>query len=324
MGWSLRIRRKKFTRGFERAAAIGLILIAAASCGDNQRRQEPVSVRMLFPGPAPSDEMAALIAEINAGSQAWRLVPVATDGSGHVVAGVQRGDGALGLAQSDLVYTAFRRGTNEDSHPFQNLRGIAVGKLNRLFALVRNEASIRSVADLRGKRVAVSPLGTGGEPLARMLLGGYGLTYADLDVRHHQNHEMEHYFQAERLDAMLIVGSYATEDAIAPTIGRQLRPLPIDAQLVSRLRGDYPFIRPVQIEWHNDAGVQRVESIGTDALLIARRDLPERLVYEVTRAMMENDLVETAISPDAEMAPATPIPLHPGAARYYRELQLRR
>jgi TRAP-type uncharacterized transport system substrate-binding protein len=74
---------------------------------------------------------------------------------------------------------------------------------------------------------------------------------------------------------------------------------------------------------HPDA----IHTIGVDALLVCRRDLEESLVYDLTRRLFEalpslSSQQESLRLMDVELAPATPIPLHEGAARYYREREL--
>ena len=70
-----------------------------------------------------------------------------------------------------------------------------------------------------------------------------------------------------------------------------------------------------------------MQTIGVDNLLICLDSLPESLVYDMTRLLFETlpalaKNYVTARMINADQAPATPIPLHPGAARYYREREL--
>jgi TRAP-type uncharacterized transport system substrate-binding protein len=74
---------------------------------------------------------------------------------------------------------------------------------------------------------------------------------------------------------------------------------------------------------------EATETLGSEWLLVCRSDLSEDLVYELTREFfaqlpaMARQHGEAALI-DPEQAPATPIPLHPGAARYYREREVLR
>jgi TRAP transporter TAXI family solute receptor len=100
--------------------------------------------------------------------------------------------------------------------------------------------------------------------------------------------------------------------------------------VTNRLRGSYPFLRPVTVAANQLPGQgEPTETLGAEWLLVCRSDLSEELVYQLTRAFFEQlpalarDNGEAALI-DPEQAPAAPIPLHVGAARYYREREVLR
>jgi TRAP transporter TAXI family solute receptor len=109
-----------------------------------------------------------------------------------------------------------------------------------------------------------------------------------------------------------------------------LRLLPIGRTVTNRLRGSYPFLRPVTVAANQLPGhSQPTETLGAEWLLVCSSDLSEDLVYQLTRAFFEQlpamarEHGEAALI-DPEQAPAAPIPLHAGAARYYREREILR
>ena len=67
-----------------------------------------------------------------------------------------------------------------------------------------------------------------------------------------------------------------------------------------------------------------VHTIAVDLLLVCRADLDNKLVYELTRAYFEQSPENVRYETDPQRAPAVVIPLHPGAARYYREREVSR
>jgi len=92
---------------------------------------------------------------------------------------------------------------------------------------------------------------------------------------------------------------------------------------IARLHRNYPFMRGMVIP-SAEFGNGPMLTIALDRLVICRAGLDEDLVYGVTKALFQSlpDLstLDTALRQmNAEDAPATPIPLHEGAARYYRE-----
>jgi uncharacterized protein len=102
----------------------------------------------------------------------------------------------------------------------------------------------------------------------------------------------------------------------------------IKPEVTNLLRSKYPFLQRVLIPATQLMGQSSdVESVGAEWLLVCRSQLSEELVYELTKAFFAHlpDLASKhamAAQIDPDQAPATPIPLHPGAARYYREREI--
>src|SRR5262245_5674794 len=103
-----------------------------------------------------------------------------TAGGVVAVSAIDSGQGQLGLAQSDVVYLAYRRGIERNQYPHKNLRAIAVLWVNTFYVLVRDDSPFRSIEDLRGRRVGIIRPGTSGEFSTRIVLDAHGMSYADV------------------------------------------------------------------------------------------------------------------------------------------------
>jgi TRAP transporter TAXI family solute receptor len=312
--------------GFSPRRWLPLLALSAASllsCTQAQLRAEPTLIRLLTPSPTPAVTLTEAIQHLNEAMPNLRLAVQPATGSLIVTSAIQTGDGEVGLAQADVVYLAYRKGTPTHAYPHLNLRGVAVGGLNRLCVYVRRDGPIRTITDLRGKRVAIAPAGTAGELLSRMVLEAYGISYTDVQMKVHQIREMGRSFATEQLDAMIMVGTFDPETYPQPTQAKDLRLLAIERDAINHLRSQYPFVKPASVRWREGRDrVVDVQTVGADTLLICRKDLQEDVVYRLTKAVITDTRVRDQFSIDADTAPATPIPLHPGAARFYRELQL--
>jgi TRAP transporter TAXI family solute receptor len=106
--------------------------------------------------------------------------------------------------------------------------------------------------------------------------------------------------------------------------------LPLEGPAIDAVRRESIFLHPTVIPEGTYPGQHGpIHTVGVHNLLVCRRDLDEGLVYRLTRRLFEvlPSLVQQQDSlrlVDLQQAPATPIPLHPGAARYYRERELAR
>ena len=93
---------------------------------------------------------------------------------------------------------------------------------------------------------------------------------------------------------------------------------------IEPLRQSYPFLQTTLVPAGTFAGQSKaLHTVGVDLLLTCRSDLDQQLVYRIVKAYFE-ELQKQEPATDLERAPATPIPLHAGAARYYRERALSR
>jgi TRAP transporter TAXI family solute receptor len=256
-------------------------------------------------------------------------VTLLTGGSSQNVDAVESGQAAFGFTQADIAYVAYRRGTQPDARPYSDLRGVALLWLNTVHVAVRHDSRINSVADLRGRRVAVGTRGSGTETLARIVLESYGLTYDDIEARFLPFTDMVTQMRRNEIHAVIVVGGLPADTLIELGADPGVRMIPIPRDQVRQMRAQYPFLQPLTVAAGTYPSVGDVDTLGVSSLLISNTNVPEELVYRMTkelfRALPRLSEAHPAVSLiDPEQAPATPIPLHPGAARYYREHQLTR
>jgi TRAP transporter TAXI family solute receptor len=113
---------------------------------------------------------------------------------------------------------------------------------------------------------------------------------------------------------------------LSRTVG--IRILDVDRKTINALRARYPFVNPTAVPAGDITGIANdVHTFGVENVLVCRRDLGEELVYRLTAGLFEQAERNAQRNPEArtidlEQAPATPIPLHPGAARYYRQREI--
>ncbi len=246
----------------------------------------------------------------------------------RVVSDVDAGRGDLGLAQSDVVYLAYRRGIERNLYPHKNLRAIAVLWVNNIYVFVRRDSPLHSIQDLKGRRVGIIMPGTAGEFSTRIVLNAYGMSYSDVDTLFEPTNQIVPKLGRGEIDAVFSANPVMPAIAVDVNQTVPLRLLQIEPAVIKRLRGSYPFLRPVIVpadELPGQAGA--VETLGAEWLLVCRSGLSEDIVYQLTKEFLAQlpDLAAShseAALIDPEQAPATPIPLHPGAARYYREREV--
>ena len=127
-----------------------------------------------------------------------------------------------------------------------------------------------------------------------------------------------------RVDSVILTGRLP-EEAVARALQGGARLLNIDEPEIDRLRVSYPLLRRVLVpKGRYPSQLAPVRTVGVDLLLVCRADLDKDLVYELTQSYFEDISGELQSQTDPQRAPAVIIPLHQGAARYYREREMSR
>lgn len=246
------------------------------------------------------------------------------------VQAVQQAKADVAFTQGDVAYFAYRRGTESDPRPHTKLRGIAVLWVNTVQLVVPRNSSVFAVSDLRGRRVGVGSPASGTQIAARLVIEGHAVDYAAVRSEELSFSEAVGRMEQKTLDAGFVVASYPVSAVTEMNTAFGVRLIPVSRPIVDRIRTDYPFMKPMVIPKGTYAGLDAdLDTVGVDNILVCHDDLPEDLVYQLTRILFESldDLTHADAAArliDPEQGPATPIPLHPGAARFYRERELLR
>ena len=236
---------------------------------------------------------------------------------------LQKGEADIGLAFGDAAYLAFMGAIEPDGERLNGVRAIAVLQPRPLHLLVPPGSDIRHVADLRQRRVAINAQ----DLSAPLVLEALHAPIAQIRLEPFPAQGSAAAFRAGIVDA-IVTSTSDPSPAITEATDAGVRILPLDGPAVPALRQRYPFLRPVAIRGGTYRGHPSVvRTIGVDHLLICRASLDPVVVYEITRSLVESLPSLVSVDPsfgrfEIERAASAPIPLHEGAARYYRAREL--
>ncbi len=255
--------------------------------------------------------------------------------SGASVANVQliaRGDVAVAFVQNDIVHSAFHgsemfmdRAANRPQ-PVSNLRGMAMLYPEIIQVVTLKGKGITSIADLKGRRVAVGAPGSGTEVNARQLLRLFGLGYSNIREDFLNFAEAADQLKDGVIDAAFVTAGIPTAALQDVAASRDLQLLPIPRDVGDELREQYPYYTNVVVPANTYKGQERaVKTAAVMAMLVTRQEMDERLIYDLTKALWDNvDRLQQAHARGKDISLTTsrrgmPITLHAGALRYYRE-----
>ncbi|HYR41951.1 MAG TPA: TAXI family TRAP transporter solute-binding subunit [Terriglobia bacterium] len=240
---------------------------------------------------------------------------------------IEEGDVELAIIPANVAYIAYGQGWGDLPRPHKKLRGVAVLNTLPIHLIAREDSGIRKLSDIRGKRVSLGPVGSTTELSAEMILEGLRLSPKDISARSIPSDQAVEELRAGKLDAVFNRGTEqesAVEEVMEKLVSVPgVKFIPILRSETESIRSTHPFLRPISIPAGMYGNHSEVETIGVDSLMVCRDDLSEELVYWITRSLVESLAgLSRSTALDPEQVHATPIPLHAGAARYYREREL--
>lgn len=261
-------------------------------------------------------------------------IKITVESSGASVANAKligTGDADLAILQNDIAFYAYRGTKPMFDRAISNMRGVATLYPEHCQIQARRTANIQSPKDLKGKRVAVGPLGSGTEQNAMQILEVYGLTFADLaKVERLTAAESSDYLKDGRIDAAFYTVGVGASALVDTAMMSDTVIVPIDDAHAGMLIKKYPFFSKAKVPKGSYKGVdQDIPTIAVLAMIVAKAELEDDVVYKITKAMFENlKDIERAHAKGKEVKLETaivgiPIPLHPGAERFYKEKGLK-
>ena len=214
--------------------------------------------------------------------------------------------------------------------PYSKLRVVANIYPNTIQIVARKDSGITRLSDLKGKKVSVGAPGSGTEINARQIFAAAGLTYADFGRTDYLSFsESADQMKNRAIDVTLISSGLPNPGVMDIATSQEIVLVPIGADIVKRLNKEHPFFVSAVIPKGTYKGqAADVPTVGIPNFLITRADIDDKTIYEITKAMFENldRLVQAhAAAKDIKLSDAAkgnPVPLHPGAVKYYRERKI--
>ncbi|MGQ9636210.1 MAG: TAXI family TRAP transporter solute-binding subunit [Thermodesulfobacteriota bacterium] len=257
-------------------------------------------------------------------------IKITVESSGASVANaklIATGDADMAILQNDIAFYAYNGTKPMFDKPVSNIRGIAALYPEHCQIHARKDAKISSVKDLKGKRVAVGPLGSGTEANAMQILEAYGLKFEDLGkVERLSAAESADYLKDGRIDAAFYTVGVGASAIVDTALMVDTMIVPIDGPQADLLVKKYPFYAKDKVPAGIYKGVDKdVPTVAVLAILVAKSELEGDIVYRITKAMWENiGRIESAHAKGKEVKLekaliGMPIPLHPGAEKFYKE-----
>ncbi len=235
-------------------------------------------------------------------------------------------DANLAIVQNDVMYYAYT-GTDlfADEGTYDTFSAVA-GLYDETVQIVTCDPSIETVADLKGKSVSVGDAGSGTEFNARQILGAYDMTFDDVKITNASFGDSAENLKDGKIDAAFIVAGAPTTAVVDLATMKDVHLVQLDEEHIAKLQEDYDFFTKTVIPAGTYKGVDEdATTVSVRATLIASTEVSEEAVYELLKAMFDNQ--DALIAGHAKFeflnledaVKGISVPFHAGAVKYYEE-----
>ena len=235
-------------------------------------------------------------------------------------------DGEVDLAtvQNDIAYYAAHGAEMFQDKKVDGLQGIASLYPETCQFVTLKSSGIKSLAELKGKRIAVGAVGSGVEANVRQILAAYGVTYSDIDAQYLSFAEGASALKDGNVDVAVLTAGYPTASVQDIAAQNPVRLLPVEGKAADALIAQYPFYTKTVIPAGTYAGFdEEVPSVAVMAMLVAGPTVNDDLGYCVAKAIFSNlDRLQAAHAVGKQIAKDTAktgmsLPMNAGAEKYF-------
>lgn len=233
----------------------------------------------------------------------------------------------LGFAVVTAVADAYNgEGDFTEYGALSNVRAVASLYPNYMQIVALKSANIQTLQDLKGKNIAIGEMASGTEMMAKHILNAAGITYADLNVNYLSFAEGIEGIKNGAIDVAFFSSGYPNWGMMELAATNEVEMIQVPKELTENLKKKDPAFDHGIIPANTYKGVKEdKETVIVNNLLITNEEMLEEEVYQLTKTLFDQleHLRNTHSSAqNIQLEKATqnlPVPLHPGAEKYYKE-----
>ncbi|HBX23836.1 MAG TPA: C4-dicarboxylate ABC transporter substrate-binding protein [Desulfotomaculum sp.] len=231
----------------------------------------------------------------------------------------------IAFVQNDIAYYAANGTEMFKDNKVDAIKGLCTLYPETIQIVTLDKSGIQTLADLKGKRVAVGAAGSGTEANARQILAENDITYEDIKVQYLSFAEAASNLKDGNVDAAFVTAGHPTAAIQDIAAQHNVVLLPVPGDTADKLIEKYPFYTKLIIPAGTYPNVEQdVEAVSVQAMLVVSDAMDEEMVNKIASAIYGNlDAVKAAHSVGALVTKESAqdgmsVPLHPGAEKYFQ------
>ncbi len=251
-------------------------------------------------------------------------------GSTANVKSVAGGQADIGICHTAIATMGYN-GSAPFDKPMKNIRHLLSINPAAVFIAVRADSDIKTIGDLKNKRIGFYPQGSLGNTIVEQLFEVSGFTLSDIkknggSISYLGFTEGPGQLADKQVDCYTVLGSWPVTTLMEVDFNPGIRIIPIDDALFAKLNAKYPLYTQFTIPENTFKSFkQSFKTVGSMVCLVATDKMSDDMAYLATKAFWDNiaDIKDRAVDArGANLSTAMSgmgVPLHPGAAKYYKE-----
>ncbi|WP_432784949.1 hypothetical protein AAEX37_01868 [Oligella sp. MSHR50489EDL] len=298
--------------------------LAVSSMFATAQAENPKFLSMLTGGTGGTYyPLGGAIAKIISDETGIKTDALSSNASADNIIAVNNGEAEIAFTQTDVAAYAIDGVNNFEGKKVEGIQALGSLYPETVQIVTTDKSGIKTVNDLKGKKVSVGAPGSGTYVSAEQILEVYGLNMNDIRAQHLDFGESVGGIQDGNIDAAFITAGTPTGAVEQLTATAKVNVLPIDGEEAKKLIDKYPFYGVNTIKQGTYGLANDVNTVAVLAMLVVKKDLPEDAVYNITKAIYENvDKISHAKAKEISLNKALDgvgFDLHPGAKKYYEE-----
>lgn len=298
--------------------------LAVSSMFATAQAENPKFLSMLTGGTGGTYyPLGGAIAKIVSDETGIKTDALSSNASADNIIALNEGEAEIAFTQTDVAAYAIDGINNFKDKKIEGIQALGSLYPETVQIITTEKSGIKTVNDLKGKKVSVGAPGSGTYVSAEQILEVYGLNIKDIRAQHLDFGESVGGIQDGNIDAAFITAGTPTGAVEQLTATAKVNVLPIDGEEAKKLIDKYPFYGVDTIKEGTYGLANDVDSVAVLAMLVVQKDLPEDAVYNITKAIYENlDKIAHAKAKEISLDKALDgigFDLHPGAKKYYEE-----
>jgi TRAP transporter TAXI family solute receptor len=243
---------------------------------------------------------------------------------------IEQGEIEIAMVQNDVTAWALNGEVMFEGNPLKKVRAICALYPETIQLVLSNTAGVKTLDDLKGKNIGIGAPGSGTEGDARAIFNSVGLKYEDMKIESLDFAVTSSRFKDNQIDAGFVVAGIPTAALMDLTTTRNVSLFNFDGATADKIIKANPYFVKNVIPAGTYRGIDAdTNTLAVMAILVANEDVPEDVIYNFTKgmftniadiqgshAMARNITLENALS-------GLTAPLHPGAAKYFKEAGLK-